>query len=147
VAASVAFYGDLFGSEAPELPPESGGYRMFELGGVAVAGCSPIMMEGQPPAWLTYVSVDDAGAACALWQPRAHIGAGLVNEPGALAWNELSIRDTVAATAFYTRVFGWEAGTIDMGGTAYTEWKLAGATRGGMMEMPAEAPPRYRRTG
>jgi hypothetical protein len=174
VEASVAFYGSLFGWKAPELPPEAGGYRMFELGGVPVAGCAPIMMEGQPPAWLTYVSVDDAdatvaviadaggtvyvqpmdvlevgrmavfadptGGACAVWQPGTHVGAGLVNEPGALVWNEFATRDTNAATAFYTRVFGWEAGAIDMGGTAYTEWKLGGETIGGMMEMSSEVP-------
>jgi predicted enzyme related to lactoylglutathione lyase len=174
VEASVAFYGSLFGWKAPELAPEAGGYRTFELDGVSVAGCAPIMMEGQPPAWLPYVSVDDAdasaarvtdaggtvyvppmdvldvgrmvvfadptGAACALWQAGTHIGAGLVNEPGALVWNELSTRDTGAAIAFYTQVFGWEAGTIDMGGSAYTEWKLGGETIAGMMEMPAEMP-------
>jgi uncharacterized protein len=174
VAASVAFYGGLFGWEAPELAPEAGGYRTFELGGVPVAGCTPIMMQGQPPAWLTYVSVDDAdaaaakitgaggtvyvppmdvldvgrmvvfadptGAACALWQPKAHVGAGLVNEPGALVWNELSTRDAEAATAFYVQVFGWEPGAIDMGGTSYTEWKLNGTTIAGMMDMPAEVP-------
>lgn len=173
VAASVAFYGGLFGWEAPELPPEAGGYRMFELGGVPVAGVGPIMMPGQPPAWTTYVSVDDAdaavarvkarggtvfvepmdvldagrmavfadptGAACAVWQPRAHLGAGLVNEPGALVWNELSTRDQPAATAFYTRVFGWTAESAGMAHD-YTEWQLGGATIGGMMTMPDEVP-------
>ena len=34
-------------------------------------------------------------------------GAGLVNEPGALAWNELSTRDLEAAKDFYGAVFGW----------------------------------------
>jgi len=174
VDASVAFYTSLFGWEAPELPPEAGGYRMFELGGVPVAGVGPIMMEGQPPAWTTYVAVADAdaavaavtaaggtifapamdvldvgrmavfgdptGAACAVWQPRAHPGAGLVNEPGALVWNELSSRDTAAAEAFYPRVFGWTANTIDMGGGPYTEWQLDGAVVGGMMAMPDEVP-------
>jgi predicted enzyme related to lactoylglutathione lyase len=174
VGVSVAFYGDLFGWEAPELPAEAGGYRMFEVGGVPVAGCGPIMMEGQPPAWTTYVSVDDAdaaiarvteaggtvflppmdvlevgrmavfadttGAACAVWQPRAHPGAGLVNEPGALVWNELSTRDPAAAVTFYSSVFGWTANTMDMGGTDYTEWQLDGSGIGGMMEMPAEVP-------
>ena len=174
VDASVAFYGDLFGWVAPELPPEAGGYRMFELRGVPVAGAAPIMMPGQPPAWTTYVSVEDAdasiakakasgatvfvepmdvldvgrmavfadptGAACAVWQPKAHPGAGLVNEPGALTWNELSTRDTAAAAAFYAAVFGWEAATTDMGDMEYTEWRLDGNPVGGMMPMPAEVP-------
>ena len=55
------------------------------------------------------VFADPTGAAGAVWQPRAHIGAGLVNEPGALVWNELSTRDTRRPAAFYTEVFGWEA--------------------------------------
>jgi predicted enzyme related to lactoylglutathione lyase len=86
------------------------------------------------------VFADPTGGACAVWQAGTHIGAGLVNEPGTLVWDELSTRDTEAATTFYTRVFGWEANAIDMGGSAYTEWKLDGATIAGMMEMPAEVP-------
>ena len=63
--ASAAFYGELLGWEcvASEGPPEeTGGYRMFRLGGKEVAGLGPAQ-EGQPPAWTTYVTVDDAAAA------------------------------------------------------------------------------------
>ena len=146
-----------------------------------MAGAGPIMMEGQPPAWTSYISVTDAdatiakvkaaggmvfvepmdvldvgrmavfadptGAAAAVWQPRRHIGAGLVNEPGALAWNELATRDVPAATAFYAEVFGWEAETADMGGMEYTTWKLGGNQIGGMMAMPAEVPAEVPSTG
>ena len=57
-----AFYGELFGWEMPELPnsAELGGYRRAKKDGKDVAGVSPLMQEGQPPAWSTYVSVDDA---------------------------------------------------------------------------------------
>jgi predicted enzyme related to lactoylglutathione lyase len=65
----------------------------------------------------------------------------LVNEPGALAWNELSTRDTATAKNFYIEVFGWEAETADMGGMEYTTWKLNGNDVGGMLAMPAEVPP------
>jgi hypothetical protein len=174
LAASAAFYSPLFGWDAVDQGPEAGHYHQMEKGGVPVAGAGPIMMEGQPPAWTTYVSVTDAdasiakvkaaggmvfvepmdvldvgrmavfadpsGAAAAVWQPRRHVGAGLVNEPGALAWNELSTRDVPAATAFYSSVFGWEAETADMGGMDYTTWKLEGQDIGGMMAMPAEVP-------
>jgi uncharacterized protein len=175
LAASAAFYSSLFGWEAKDQGPEAGHYHMFEKGGVPVAGAAPIMMEGQPPAWTTYVSVTDAdqtiakvkaaggmvfvepmdvldvgrmavfadptGAAAAVWQPRAHLGAGLVNEPGALVWNELSTRDTAAAKAFYGEVFGWEGETSAMGDMEYTTWNLGGEGIGGMMDMPAEVPP------
>ncbi len=39
-----------------------GGYRRAKLGGRDVAGAMPLMQEGQPPAWSTYISVDDADA-------------------------------------------------------------------------------------
>jgi len=59
---SKAFYGALFGWTALVGPPEAGGYTMFQKGGKNVAGAMPIMMEGQPPAWMTYVNVEDADA-------------------------------------------------------------------------------------
>ena len=39
-----------------------GGYRRAILNGKDVAGAMPLMQEGQPPAWSTYVSVDDIEA-------------------------------------------------------------------------------------
>jgi predicted enzyme related to lactoylglutathione lyase len=55
------FYGELFGWEIPELPnsAEMGGYRRVKKDGRDIAGAMPLMQEGQPPAWSTYVSVDD----------------------------------------------------------------------------------------
>ncbi len=49
--------------------------------------------------------IDPSGAAVALWQANKHIGATLVNEPGALIWNEL-ITDDPKAAEFYTRLLG-----------------------------------------
>jgi predicted enzyme related to lactoylglutathione lyase len=63
--ASARFYGELLGwkAVAAEGPAEeTGGYRMFTLDGAAVAGLGPAQ-GGQPPAWNTYVAVDDAAAA------------------------------------------------------------------------------------
>jgi uncharacterized protein len=64
VEGAERFYGELFGWEIPELPTsaEMGGYRRAKNGGRDVAGVMPLMQEGQPPAWSTYVSVDDADA-------------------------------------------------------------------------------------
>ena len=62
--ASAAFYGELLGWEcvAGAGPvEETGGYRMFRLGGKEVAGLGPAQ-PGQPPAWTTYVTVEDAAA-------------------------------------------------------------------------------------
>jgi len=169
-----AFYGALFGWEATEGGPESGGYCMFQKRGRNVAGLGPVM-DRQPPSWMTYVSVQDADATCAkvsagggtvvvapmdvldagrmavfidptgaplaLWQPGAHIGAELANEPGTFIWNELQTRDTATAAAFYRSVFGWGTDTRQDGPTTYTEWKRGDDSVGGMMDMPAEVPP------
>jgi len=64
VDAAVAFYEQLFGWEGSEGgdAEETGGYRMLTQNGKAVAGAMPIRMEGQPPVWTTYVSVDDVDA-------------------------------------------------------------------------------------
>ncbi len=65
--AAAAFYGGLFGWEAQETsrPEESGGYRMFTLGGREVAGLGPLQDGGPPPMWTTYVTVTDADATAA----------------------------------------------------------------------------------
>jgi hypothetical protein len=65
--AAEAFYRDLFGWEIPEQPnsAELGGYRRAKLNGRDVAGASPVMQDGQPCEWNTYLSVDDAAATMA----------------------------------------------------------------------------------
>jgi predicted enzyme related to lactoylglutathione lyase len=62
IAAAKRFYTELFGWEAQDAgsQEETGGYAFFLLGGKRVAGVMPIRGEGQPPAWSTYVSTDDA---------------------------------------------------------------------------------------
>jgi hypothetical protein len=83
---------------------------------------------------------DDQGAMIAAWKPKAFAGAGLVNEPGCLCWNELACRDTAAAARFYGRVFGWQADTSQMGPMTYTEWRLDGRPVGGMVHMDEDWP-------
>jgi predicted enzyme related to lactoylglutathione lyase len=51
---------------------------------------------------------DPQGAFFMVWEPKATIGAELVNVPGALCWNELYTTDIEAAQSFYSGVFGWE---------------------------------------
>lgn len=50
---------------------------------------------------------DAVGSFVSIWQPRAHIGAQLVNQPGTFAWNELATNDVPAARSFYQAAFGW----------------------------------------
>ena len=49
---------------------------------------------------------DPTGAVVGLWQANQHIGATLVNEPGALIWNELITDKPESALAFYEAVLG-----------------------------------------
>jgi uncharacterized protein len=67
IEAAVAFYGGLFGWDVPEPEnaEQTGGYRQAMLRGKPVAGMMPLMQEGQPPAWSSYVSVADADATVA----------------------------------------------------------------------------------
>ena len=72
---------------------------------------------------------DPTGAVFMLWQPNKHPGAGLVNEPVSLCWNELLTRDPDAATTFYTSMFGWTAEKDEE--TQYTFFKSGERAAGG----------------
>jgi predicted enzyme related to lactoylglutathione lyase len=69
------------------------------------------------------VCADPAGATFNLWQPKQHRGATVVNEHGALNFNNLHTPDIAGAREFYAAVFGWDL--LEMGGA------------GGMWALPA----------
>lgn len=84
---------------------------------------------------------DPQGAPFAVWEPRSHIGASVVNEPVSLAWNELLTSDTDGAGAFYTNLFGWTSESMDMGGgTIYHVFNNGSRAAGGMIRIPDGAP-------
>ncbi len=89
------------------------------------------------------VAADPAGAVFSLWQPRAFMGAGLLDAPGALGWAELLNPDPEGALAFYTAVFGWTVDATER----YTHWGVDGAEFGGMKALDGEeepqTPPRW----
>jgi predicted enzyme related to lactoylglutathione lyase len=58
---------------------------------------------------------DPTGAIVSLWQPRARIGATLVNDVGALCWNELATTDVERAAAFFADLLGWRYETDQSG--------------------------------
>jgi uncharacterized protein len=83
------------------------------------------------------VITDPGGAALSVWEPRAHIGAGLVNTPGSMAWNDLVTPDPEAAVDFYGKLFGWTFEEIpDAGG--YRVIRNGDRTNGGIM--PIQGP-------
>lgn len=79
---------------------------------------------------------DPTGATFSVWQPKRHAGTGLLNEHGALCWNELMTPNAAAAKAFYTSLCGWTAKEQNMGpaGT-YTVFWNGDRQAGGMLQM------------
>jgi predicted enzyme related to lactoylglutathione lyase len=87
---------------------------------------------------------DPTGAVAALWQANRHIGASLVNEPGALFWNELITDKPDAALAFYEAVLGVTHSSVEMApGQTYHMLKVGGHDVGGCMEPPVPDVPNH----
>jgi uncharacterized protein len=72
---------------------------------------------------------DPTGAVVSLWQPRSRIGAELVNDTGALCWNELATTEVERAKSFFGELLGWEYQTDESGYVSVTN---AGRLNGGM---------------
>jgi predicted enzyme related to lactoylglutathione lyase len=63
---------------------------------------------------------DPEGAAFGVWEAKKHKGARLVNDPGAVVFNNLNTRDVEGAKSFYGSVFGWQTGSIGGGAEGWT---------------------------
>lgn len=63
---------------------------------------------------------DPTGAIVSLWQPHSKIGATLVNDVGALCWNELATTDVERAKTFFSDLLGWAYQTNEVGYTTIT---------------------------
>jgi uncharacterized protein len=86
---------------------------------------------------------DSQGAILSLWQPRAHIGAGLVNAPGALSWNDLVTPDVEASAAFYRDLFGWTIEETPGSDARYWTITNEGRLNGGLLPMIPEGHPAW----
>jgi uncharacterized protein len=76
---------------------------------VRAAGGSVLMEPGDiGESGRMAVFADPGGAAFSVWQAKQHRGAGVVNEPGSLNFNNLHTLDLEGAQAFYGAVFGWD---------------------------------------
>jgi predicted enzyme related to lactoylglutathione lyase len=82
------------------------------------------------------VFADPHGAALSVWQPKDNIGAGLVNAPGALTWNDLMSPDISASADFYRALFGWEITEIEGSDGQYWSITNNGRINGGIMPAP-----------
>ena len=93
------------------------------------------------------VAADPAGAVFGVWQARAFPGAQIVNEPGAMVWNEQLSHDLEASKAFYAAVFGYEYGDMT-DRVSYATFKVDGRDVGGIggyhSGLPADTPATWR---
>jgi uncharacterized protein len=105
--------------------------RAGELGGAAVFREPFDVLDAGRVAAIR----DPSGAIVSLWQPRERIGATLVNDVGALCWNELATTDVERAKSFFAEMLGWEYETNDSG---YGSIINAGRRNGGMRQQTEE---------
>jgi predicted enzyme related to lactoylglutathione lyase len=75
---------------------------------------------------------DPQGAFFMPWEPKQHIGASLVNQRGALAWNELATPDMDASAEFYRELFGWQIEPMEGAGMPYLVIQNQGHGNGGI---------------
>lgn len=85
------------------------------------------------------IAADPAGAVFGVWQPVDFFGAQIVNEPGAVIWNELNTSDPAGAAAFYPAALGVGIGPME-GMDGYFSLAVDGRTVGGMQGL-ANHPP------
>jgi uncharacterized protein len=112
-----------------------------ELGANVLAGPFDV-----PDAGRMSALADPQGGVVSIWQPRDHIGAGLVNAPGAVTLNQLNTSDTEAAGKFYADLFGWDVREQEADGLPpYFGLFNEGRLNGGMMDLPegSPAPPHW----
>ena len=113
--------------------------KIAPAGGRVVTEAFDVGVAGRM-AWVA----DPTGAVVGLWQAGRHIGATLVNEPGALFWNELLTDKPDTAIAFYEAVFGVTHVSVDAApGTKYHSLKLAGHDVAGCVEPPMRGIPNH----
>lgn len=86
---------------------------------------------------------DPQGAFFLVWQPKAHIGASLVNAAGALSWNELASPDMDASAGFYSELFGWTTEPFEGSEMPYLVIKNADGHTNGGIRPAMETEPTY----
>jgi predicted enzyme related to lactoylglutathione lyase len=128
--------------QSEEIPPHWNCYvtvddadavaaRAGELGANVLAPPFDVFDAGRMSAF-----ADPQGAILSIWQPRQSIGAELVNEVGALTWNDLMSPDIAASSDFYRALFGWDISEI--AGAEGQYWSITnnGRMNGGIMPTP-----------
>lgn len=82
--------------------------RLAELGATQIEA-----VQDPGPAGRSAAFADPQGARFSIWQAKRRLGAQITNTPGAWNFSDLRTSDQAAATAFYTKAFGWRI--VDQG--------------------------------
>jgi predicted enzyme related to lactoylglutathione lyase len=112
--------------------------RARALGGTVHADAFDVMDVGRMG-----VVQDPQGAFFLVWEPKSHIGASLVNAPGALTWNELASPDLDTAASFYGELFGWTLEPVEGMGMPYMMIKAADGRMNGGIRPAMQSEPAY----
>ncbi|GAA3723192.1 VOC family protein [Streptomyces tremellae] len=113
--------------------------RVVDEGGALLV---PPMQVGEL-GWMM-VGADPQGAVFGLWQAEGFPGAGIVNEHGALIWNQLITTDIQGAGEFY-RALGLTCEPMP-GMPGFTGFQVKGRVIGGVQDMhnmPEGTPPHW----
>lgn len=92
--------------------------KVSELGGTVIE--SPFDV---PDAGRMAVIRDPTGAFFSIFQAKRHAGLGIVGEPGAFCWADLSTPDPDRAKQFYSGLFGWQLLTGEKDSSGYLHIK------------------------
>ena len=104
--------------------------RARELGATLIAPPFDVFDAGRMAAFS-----DPQGAVLSVWEPKENIGAGLVNAPGALSWNDLITPDVEASASFYRALFGWQIEPTPGADGQYWTITNDGRQNGGLLPM------------
>ena len=109
--------------------------KVAGAGGQVIAPAMQVMDNGSMA-----IVADPTGGVVGLWQANQHRGAGTVNQPGALLWNELITPEPERAATFYDAILGTTHETSPMGdGDLYTVLEVDGRAVAGAMALPEDA--------
>jgi hypothetical protein len=143
---AAAVYAEQDDEKAQGIPPHWSTYiavqnvdeavsKVVPAGGQVLMGPMDVFESGRMA-----VVTDPSGAAVGLWQAKDHIGFEIVNEPGAITWNELISDGVQRAGAFFTQVLGVET-VKQEGPVPYTTINVDGKAVGGMLDKTPDMGP------
>lgn len=113
--------------------------RVEAAGGQVMVGPDRVMDQGAMA-----ICMDPTGAVFGIWEADSHFGAAIVNEHGALNWNELTTDDMDTAIPFYEAVFGHRSERTQTGsGRPYTTLSVGERAIAGAMGPPVPEIPNH----